>query len=121
MGYFYILGTVIFAVIGQICIKWRVMQYGSIPSGMLEKFSFVAKVIVDPYVLLGFLAAFLSSVFWIGAMSKFELSFAYPFTSLSFILIMLASYFIFNESITTYKIIGLLFIVAGIIITSRSA
>lgn len=53
-------------------------------------------------------------------MTKFEISYAYPFMSSAFVLVFILSVFLFQETITWQKIIGLLLIVAGIIVTSRS-
>ena len=60
--------------------------------------------------------AFIASLCWMAAMTKFELSYAYPFTSLSFILVLILSGLFFHEPITIYKIIGSVLIVSGIIV-----
>jgi multidrug transporter EmrE-like cation transporter len=56
---------------------------------------------------------------WILALTKADLSYAYPFTSLSFVLILAASAFFFHEPVTPAKIAGMVLIVAGILIGSR--
>ena len=53
-------------------------------------------------------------------MTKFELSYAYPFMSGAFVLVFILSVLFFNEVVTWQKILGLALIVAGIIVTSRS-
>ena len=52
-------------------------------------------------------------------MTKFELSYAYPFMSLAFVMVLILSALLFHESVTITKILGLMFVVAGIIIASR--
>lgn len=52
-------------------------------------------------------------------MTKFQLSYAYPFMSLAFVLVMFLSAFFFNEPVTLAKTLGLTLIVAGIIIGSQ--
>ncbi len=64
-------------------------------------------------------AAFLAFLCWAFVMSKFELSRAYPFTSLAFLLVLLLSGALFGESITLPKLFGTALIVAGIIVASR--
>jgi uncharacterized membrane protein len=78
------------------------------------------KLLVDPFIFSGFASAFIASLFWMAALSKFELSFAYPFMSLSFVLVFILSVFLFNDSVTLYKVVGLVLIVLGIVISSRS-
>ncbi|UOQ92972.1 EamA family transporter [Halobacillus shinanisalinarum] len=120
MGYLYIFGTILFTVYGQLILKWRIEKYGSLPAAVKDKILFLLQLLVDPLILSGFLSAFVASIFWMGAMTKFNISYAYPFMSLSFVLVFILSVFLFQEPITSYKVIGLSFIVVGIIITSQS-
>ncbi len=120
MGYFYIFGTIVFTVYGQLIIKARVMKMGSLPAGAQEKIIFLLKASIDPYILSGLLSAFIASLFWIAAMTKFDISYAYPFMSAAFVLVLAFSFFFFNEPITIEKILGIILIVLGIFITSRS-
>ena len=120
MGYFYIFGTIFFTVYGQIVLKWRMNGMGSLPEGTGDKIIFLIKVLFDPWVFSGFFAAFIASFFWMAAMTKFDISYAYPFMSSAFVLVFLLSVILFNESVTWHKVTGLALIVAGIIVTSRS-
>ncbi len=120
MGYFYIFATIFFTVYGQIILKWRINGVGSLPDGLADKIIFLFKLLFDPWIFSGFLAAFIASFFWMATMTKFDISYAYPFMSGAFVLVFLLSVFLFQESISWQKIVGLIFIVLGIIITSRS-
>jgi len=120
IDYFYILGTIAFTVYGQLILKWRIVQYGTLPEALSDKIFFLFKVLFDPFIFSGFIAAFVASFFWMAAMTKFELSYAYPFMSTSFVLVFLLSVILFQESVTAYKIIGLSLIVLGIFISSQS-
>jgi uncharacterized membrane protein len=73
----------------------------------------------DPYIFSSFVAAFLASLTWMAALSKFQLSFAYPFMSVSFIVVMVASYWLLGEDLTITRMVGCLLIVAGVILISR--
>jgi drug/metabolite transporter (DMT)-like permease len=59
-------------------------------------------------------------VIWLFALSRVELSFAYPFVGLSFILMMFASSWFFAENISPLRIAGTLVIGLGVFIVSRS-
>lgn len=52
-------------------------------------------------------------------MSKFSLNHVYPFIGLNFVLVLLLSGFIVHETITALKVIGMIFVVAGIIVSSQ--
>lgn len=121
MGYLFIAGTIFFTVYGQIILKWRIGKYGSLPIGSWEKLGFLLKLLLDPIIISGFVSAFIASMFWMAAMTKFHISYAYPFMSASFVLVFLFSVVLFKEPVTIYKITGLLFIVLGIVITSKSS
>lgn len=120
MGYLYIAGTIFFTVYGQLVLKWRIAKYGSLPDDFYAKLYFLFKLLFDPLIFSGFASAFIASLFWMAAMTKFQLSFAYPFMSLSFVLVFLFSIFLFREPLTLAKSIGLLLIIAGVIVTSKS-
>jgi multidrug transporter EmrE-like cation transporter len=79
----------------------------------------IIKMFFMPNVLLGLLFYGVSTVFWLVALSKIELNVAYPMLSIGYILIMILSFFLLNESITLYKVAGTLLIVAGVTLISR--
>lgn len=120
IGYFYILGTVLFTVYGQLILKWRIAQYGALPEGTSDKIYFLLKLVFDPFLLSGLGSSIVAAIFWIAAMTKFDVSYAYPFMSSAFVLVLILSAVFFKEPVTGSKIIGMLFIMAGIVITSRS-
>ena len=119
MSYVYVLCTVLLTVYGQIVIKWQVLGAGAFPEDPVEKLHFLARLLVNPWVISGYAAALLASVTWIAAMTRLELSHAYPFMSLAFVLVMLCSAWFFNEPITPMKIAGILLVVLGIVVGSQ--
>jgi len=90
---------------------------GALPDGLWDKIIFILYAYTDFWIISGFASAFLASMAWAAAMTKFELSFAYPFMSLSFVFVFLLSLFFFNETFTWAKAIGLFFIVLGVVIS----
>lgn len=118
-NYLYIFGCIAFTVYGQLILKWRITQKGNLPVELTEKLKFLAKALFDPFIISGFFAAFIASLFWMAAMTKFELSTAYPFMSLAFVLVLLFSAILFREPITLGKILGMALICAGIIVTAK--
>jgi multidrug transporter EmrE-like cation transporter len=119
MSYVYILITILLTVYGQIVIKWQVMQVGAVPSDAAEKVVFFFRLLINPWVFSAFVAALLASMFWMAAMTKLQLSHAYPFMSATFVLVLILSSLIFHEPLTWPKLVGLGFIVAGIVAGSQ--
>jgi drug/metabolite transporter (DMT)-like permease len=119
MGYLYIFLTIVFTVYGQLIMKFRIVLYGNLPDAFWHKLLFLLRLFLDPYILSGVFSAFLASVCWMAAMTKFELSFAYPFMSLAYVLVFIFSITFLNETLTINKIIGLVLIILGIVISSK--
>ncbi len=119
MGYIYILVTLILTAYGQLILKWRIDFYGALPEQFKLQLLYFGKALLDPYIISSFVAAFLASLAWMAALTKFEISYAYPFMSLSFLLVLIFSYLLFNEPITLNKVVGLLLIIIGLYFASR--
>jgi multidrug transporter EmrE-like cation transporter len=118
-NYLYILGTILFTLYGQLILKWRIGKYGTLPVDFDEKIIFLLKLFLDPFILSGFFAAFLASLFWMAAMTKFELSHAYPFMAANFVLVLFFSALLFSETISILKIVGIALVFVGIIVGSQ--
>lgn len=117
--YFYIAATIGFTVYGQLVLKWRIAKFGPLPSEPLEKLRFLIFLLLDPVILSGFIAAFMASIAWMAAMSKFDLSHAYPFMSLNFVVVFLLGGWLLCEPMTFQKMLGLGLIVLGTIVSAR--
>src|SRR4051812_49046725 len=115
MSYVYVFATVLLTCYGQIVIKWRVLGAGSFPATWQEKAWFLGHLLLDPWVLSALAAALLAALSWMVAMTKLDLSHAYPFVSLSFVLVLLMSSMVFHEPLTLYKILGVALIACGVV------
>ena len=119
MAHAYIFLTIFLTVYGQIVIKWQVGLAGALPQAVIGKTIFLLKLLMNPWVVSSFACAFLAALSWMAAMSKFPLSYAYPFMSFAFVLVMFLSAFVFSEPLTSPKLLGMGLIIAGIIIGSQ--
>lgn len=117
--YFYIFATIAFTVYGQLILKWRIAKFGALPSGSLEKLRFLVLLLLDPAIFSGFLAAFLASLAWMAAMTKFDLSHAYPFMSLNFAVVVCLSIWFLGEPLSWPRLIGVALIMFGTIVAAR--
>ncbi|HSB49429.1 MAG TPA: EamA family transporter [Burkholderiales bacterium] len=119
MSYFYVACTVLLTVYGQLVIKWQVLAAGAFPEAPGEKMLFLARLLMNPWILSALAAALAAAVTWMAAMTRLELSHAYPFMSLAFVLVMVASAWFFHEPVTGPKIAGIALICIGITIGSQ--
>jgi multidrug transporter EmrE-like cation transporter len=70
-------------------------------------------------LILGLFLYATSTVFFIYSLKLGDLSIVYPLTSVSYIFITILSVLLLKEKINTYKIIGISFIVLGVILVTR--
>jgi uncharacterized membrane protein len=108
---------VVFAAFGQISWKLGMNQAGQLTALNLTA---IFTVLLNPYVLLGFILYALSAIFWLIALSKKDLSFVYPFLSLTYMLVLVLSSLVLKENIGLNKIAGTIAIIIGLIIISRT-
>ena len=102
VAHIYLLATVVLAVYSQLIMKWRISGRFSglrIPDGIWPKIVTLLTVVFDPFVFSGLVATFVSGLCWMATMSKLEISYAYPFTSLGFVAVVLLSAMLFGESL----------------------
>ena len=117
-GIVYVLISVCFNVLGQYSMKQGMRKFGEVTFDNNILLT-VGKMFLLPNVIIGLSFYAISTVFWLIALSKIELSVAYPMLSIGYILLMILSYFLLNESITLYKVIGTLLVVVGITLISK--
>ena len=124
MAHFYLAMTIALSVYSQMIMKWRISGRFAglkIPEGVWPKISMLFTVLFDPFVFSGLVATFVSGLCWMATMSKLEIGYAYPFTSLGFVLVVLLSGFLFGESLNAWRIWGVILIVIGVTIASQGA
>lgn len=90
------------------------MVFGQVMSKMGSTYD----TLVNIFVFLGYSALLARGVVWVVVLNRMPISFAYPVMSLSFVLVLIASHIIFNESVNFFKVLGSLLIVAGVVFTS---
>lgn len=108
--------STIFGIVGQLLLKHGMGRMGQSEPGV----SMIKRIILSPWVVGGLIIYGLGVVNWLLALSSFELSYIYPFASLSYIGIIIGSYFIFRERITVLRLVGIAVIISGVLISSRS-
>jgi hypothetical protein len=110
MGFVWIGITILLTAYGQIVLKWRMNLLGAMPAEPIQGFVFLLKALLDVYIISSFSAAFLASLTWMAAMTKFQLTFAYPFMAATFGVVLLAGWFFLGETMTWNKLacIGLI-------------
>lgn len=105
--------TVLCTVYGQLMTKWRinVLTATNTPISVSK---YYIMLFCDPLFLSGLLAVIPAGLCWMYAIRHIQLSVAYPFIGLTFALVLLGTSLLLHEPVTIQKIIGTMFIIAGI-------
>jgi multidrug transporter EmrE-like cation transporter len=119
MAYALIFLNILLTVYAQFVVKWQVLQAGGLPASPEQKMHFMVRLLLNPWIVTAYMAAFAASITWMLAMTKLQLSHAYPMTALTFVVVVIGSASLFGESITPLKMAGLLLIIVGIFIGSQ--
>lgn len=115
-----ILLSVLCGVAGQTVIKIGVSQPGAADAaaGFIP---LVAMILRSPMVLLGLVLYGLGALAWIAVLARMDLSVAYPFLALNFILVTISSQFLLGENVPGLRWVGVLIICSGILLVARSS
>jgi multidrug transporter EmrE-like cation transporter len=115
-----VLISILLSVSAQILLKYGMSDIiipaafeVSIFKGLLTTFTHFS-------VMSGLFAYVASAGVWLYVLSQLEVSKAYPFVGLGFVLTMLFAYLFLNEPITALKLTGTLLIVSGVVLVSLS-
>jgi len=115
-----ILTSVALAATAQLTLKHGMNQVTE-ASGTATLSASSLRAILTNLSVLGGLAIFgLSAVVWLLVLSRASLSFAYPFASLTYVLILLAARFVLHEEIPLLRWVGVFFIVTGIVLVAQT-
>ena len=104
-----ILGAVALSATGQLFLKSGAQHLAGL--GRLE---FLPAAFRDMRVLSGFVAWTASTLCWLYVLRVAPLSRAYGLTSLTYVLILMASVFLFGEQVRRLHVVGTVLIVIGI-------
>ena len=104
--------------VGQIVMKKGMQLYGEVGAGNV--WGQLIPILKVPQVTIGLACYALSAVFWIAVVSQVDLSLAYPMVSVAYVVVFVASWLFLGEQIPPLRLVGLLIIVAGVVVISRS-
>jgi multidrug transporter EmrE-like cation transporter len=116
-----VLVPVLIGVLGQIFLKKGMSEVGQFNVSSVQVIlpQFI-KAFTNLWVLSGFAFYFLSSLFWMMVLSRVDLSVAYPLLSLGYVFILIASGLFFKEPVSLIRWTGVLVIMSGVVLISRS-
>ncbi|MAU28290.1 MAG: hypothetical protein CL564_05305 [Alphaproteobacteria bacterium] len=116
----FIITSVLLNALAQILLKAGMKNFSNIDlkNNVIQTFISIA---INPYIICGFISYGISILLWLWVLSKVDVSYAYPFQALGYIVVTILAWLIFQENINLTRIIALIFITLGLIILALSA
>ncbi|HZP93189.1 MAG TPA: SMR family transporter [Burkholderiales bacterium] len=78
------------------------------------------RLATEPHIVGGLACYVVSVAVWIMALSRVEVSVAYPMLSIGYVVNAIAAYYLFGEAVTPVRLLGIGIIVLGVFIVARS-
>jgi drug/metabolite transporter (DMT)-like permease len=115
-----ILVSVALAATAQLTLKHGMNQVTDVSGTATLSGSSLRAILTNVSVVGGLLIFGLSAVVWLMVLSRASLSFAYPFASLTYVLIVLADKLVLHEEIPVLRWAGVFAIMTGIILVAQT-
>jgi len=115
-----ILGAVLLGTTAQLLLKAGTNAVGHFAFSSENLLPVTWQLASQPYILAGVCAYGLSMVLWIMALSRVEVSLAYPMVSIGYALTALAAWHFLGEQISLMRLLGIGVIMLGVFIVARS-
>lgn len=118
-----ILISVALAATAQLTLKHAmnmVTDHGAAPLSLRAPAETVRRVVLNPFVWGGLVTFGLSASVWLIVLSRTTLSFAYPFASLTYVLILVVDRFVLRTPISGLRYAGVALIIGGLVLISRT-
>lgn len=78
------------------------------------------KIATEPHIVGGLACYVISVVVWIMALSRVEVSVAYPLLSVGYVVNAIAAWYLFGEALTPVRLAGIGVIIVGVCLVTRS-
>jgi len=78
------------------------------------------RLATQPFIVAGLSCYVISVVVWILGLSRVPVSIAYPMLSIGYIVSAVAAWYLFGESLTAQKMLGIGFIIIGVYLVAKS-
>ena len=119
MNIFLIVISVLFNASAQILLKFAMRAFGDVLKGQLTVLQIAELALKNLYLWAGLGSYALSILIWLAVLSRVEVSKAYPFLSIGYVVTLFAGYFLLAEPLSWEKLLGVGAILIGILLISH--
>jgi multidrug transporter EmrE-like cation transporter len=121
MVYLLILLGVLLNAGAQLLLKAGMNTIGHFEFSLANMVPIGLQVAANKPIIIGLLAYVMSVVVWLLVLSRVQVSYAYPMLSIGYVVNAVAAYYLFGEDLSMIRISGILVIIAGVFLISRTS
>jgi multidrug transporter EmrE-like cation transporter len=115
-----IMAGVLLNAIAQLLLKAGTRAIGHFEFSMANVRPIGWAIATNPYIFGGLTCYVLSVGIWILALSRVEVSMAYPMLSLGYVVNAFFGWYLFGEAVTALRLGGIGFIIIGVYLVAKS-
>jgi multidrug transporter EmrE-like cation transporter len=115
-----ILTGVLLNAVAQLALKASVRGMGAIELSAAASLPAAARLAGEPALGVGLFCYGVSVIVWILALSRVDVSIAYPMLSIGYVVNAVAAWALFGEALTPMRLLGIGVIILGVFILARS-
>jgi len=117
----YLFAGVLLNAIAQLALKAATNRMGTVSLAMDGLGETILRAGLQPFLWLGLACYGISVAVWVAALSRTEVSLAYPFLSLGYVVNAAAAWYLFGENVSPQRILALAVIILGVWLLARTA
>ena len=114
-----ILGSILMSSTAHVLLKKGAMSVAAISASNQSLLTNIWVTASNPWVIGGMSLHVSALVVWMWALSRVDISFAYPFLAVGYVIVSLLAWQWLGENITQSRLLGMVIIIIGITVLSR--
>jgi len=120
LGFVLLLVAIALGTVGQLMLKAGTNAVGPFAFALDNVVPIGTRLALEPRILGGIGCYVVSLIVWILALSRVEVSVAYPMVSIGFALNALLAWWLLGEAVTPLRMLGIGVIIVGVYLVARS-
>lgn len=112
--------AILLSTTGELLFKIGMNRIGGFEFSPASIRTVLPRILLNPFIWLGFLGFGLGALFWLAVLSRVPLSLAYPILALSYFVVVVEAWLFLHERVTRQRMLGVGIIVVGVVVVGLS-
>jgi len=115
-----IITGVLLNAVAQLALKASVNDMGAISVGLNTAIPVFTRLAAEPWLWVGLTCYGISVIVWILALSRVDVTIAYPMLSIGYVVNAMAAWALLGEALAGQRVLGIGIIIIGVVVLTRS-